>query len=70
MVARSNDRTLRGLTQFSSAQGDLRILITRVTTFLIQDQQVAVLGHELQHVCEIAAAREVTSQSALRQLFE
>jgi hypothetical protein len=70
MVARSNDRTLRGLTQFSSAQGDLRLLITRITTFLIQDEQLAVLGHELQHACEIAAAPEVTNQAALRQLFE
>lgn len=70
MVARSNDRTLRGLTQFSSAQSDLRLLITRITTFLSLDEQFAVLGHELQHVCEIAAAREVTSQAALRQLFE
>lgn len=70
IVAKSNDRTLRGLTQFSSAEGDLRILITRVTTFLIEDEQLAVLGHELQHVCEIAAAPEVTNQAALRQLFE
>ncbi|MGE5835185.1 MAG: hypothetical protein ACM4AI_11940 [Acidobacteriota bacterium] len=70
MVARSNDRTLRGLTQFSSAQADRRLLITRITTFLIEDEQFAVLGHELQHVCEIAAAPEVTNQAALRQLFE
>lgn len=70
MLALSNDRTVRGLTQFSTAQDGVRILVTRITTFLIQDERIAVLAHELQHACEIAAAPEVTSDAAVRQLFD
>lgn len=32
-------------------------------------EQVQLLGHELQHVFEIAAAREVTSDAGMRQLY-
>ena len=70
MLALSNDRTVRGLTQFSAAQNGVRILVTRITTLLIQDERIAVLAHELQHACEIAAAPEVTSDAAARQLFD
>jgi hypothetical protein len=70
MLALSNDRTVRGLTQFSAAENGIRILVTRITTFLNQDERIAVLAHELQHACEIAAAPEVTSDAAVRQLFD
>ena len=69
MLALTNDRSLRGRTQFGSAQGAVRMVITRISTFLIQDERLAVLGHELQHVCEIAAELDVRDDAAVRKLF-
>lgn len=69
MLALTDDRTVRGRTQFGSAQDGVRMVITRISTFLIHDDRLAVLGHELQHVCEIAAAPEVRDDAAVRRLF-
>ena len=69
ILALTNDRSARGRTQFSSAQAGVRIVITTISAFLIQDERLAVLGHELQHVCEIAAAPEVRDDEAVRKLF-
>ncbi|HYN06181.1 MAG TPA: hypothetical protein VES67_02220 [Vicinamibacterales bacterium] len=70
MLALTNDQSVRGRTQFSSAHDGVRIVITRISTFLIQDERLAVLGHELQHVGEIAAAPEVRDEAAIGRLFE
>jgi len=70
MLALTNDRSVRGRTQFGSAQDGVRMVITRISTFLIHDERLAVLGHELQHVCEIAAAPEVRDEAAIRRHFE
>lgn len=68
VVAGWNERGLRGWTQLTASSG-LRVLIVRITMFLIIDERIAVLGHELQHAREISAAPEATSDTALRQLF-
>ena len=70
MLALTNDRSVRGRTEFGSAQDGARMVIARISTFLIHDERLAVLGHELQHVCEIAAAPEVRDETAIRRLFE
>jgi hypothetical protein len=70
VVATWNERGERGLTQLAVAASGVRVLIVRVTMFLIVEEQIAVLGHELQHAYEISAAPEVTSDEALRRLFD
>lgn len=53
-----------------SAAGGVRHLRVRVTTAVATWEQVAVLGHELQHALEIAADAEVRDVETLERLFK
>jgi hypothetical protein len=59
----------RGFTRFIAAADGVRILSVAVNPRLHQVEQLAALAHELQHVCEIARARDVVDQAGMRRLF-
>ena len=60
----------RGGTRFVAVAGDVRMLTVTLNGSLAPREKLAVLGHELQHVCEVAADLTVTSQARMKQLFE
>lgn len=59
-----------GSVVFAGSTGSTRILRVRVRTPGCTDPLVAVLGHELAHVMELAAAPEVTSEDTLAAHYE
>jgi hypothetical protein len=59
----------RGYTRLISAAGQPRAVMVTLSQALIPRERMAILGHELQHVSEIAAAADVTDQPAMRLLF-
>jgi hypothetical protein len=60
----------RGATRFASTSVHARMVIVTINGGLDAREKIAVLGHELQHVCEVAADRTVTDQGEMRHLFE
>jgi hypothetical protein len=70
VLAKWHERAPRGQMQVTSAGTGGRVAIVRVSLFLTQDERIAGLGHELQHVQEIAAAPGVTNGEAVARLFE
>jgi len=59
----------RGYTRLVSAPGEPRVVIVTLSQALVPRERAAILGHELQHVSEIAAAPDVTDQPAMKVLF-
>lgn len=55
--------------RFLSATGGRRYVAVRVSAEQPPRDQIAILGHELQHAAEVAGAPEVTSGSALAGLM-
>jgi hypothetical protein len=57
-----------GMTRFVATTGSYRYLRIDLDRGLLPDWRAAVLGHELQHACEIARS-QADSQLAIRALF-
>jgi hypothetical protein len=55
---------------FLSARGGFRYLVVRVQAGNSKQQQIAMLGHELQHAASIADAASVVDSQSLRKEFE
>ncbi len=62
-------QTFRGETRLVPTGGTVRLLHVEIDSTLEPDERIAVLGHELQHVLEIAGAPEVIDLHGVRQLF-
>jgi hypothetical protein len=60
--------SLAGMTRFASNSGGYRYLRIDINRSLLPDERAAILGHELQHACEIARSG-AASQESVRQLF-
>jgi hypothetical protein len=58
-----------GTTRLSSAGLQHRYVRVTIATELTPEEQTAILGHELQHACEIARS-EARDTSAIRTLFQ
>jgi hypothetical protein len=61
--------TLEGRTVWGSAGPDVRYVRVQIDCMLPNQRLVAILGHELQHVAEIAAAPEVVDTRSFTRLF-
>jgi hypothetical protein len=59
----------RGKTRFVSAAAGARMLIVTINLALESPERIAVLGHELQHVHEVAEAPEVVDLEGFRRFF-
>lgn len=59
---------LAGMTRFVSRTGGYRYLRIDLDRALLPDARAAILGHELQHACEIARSG-AASQDEVRRLF-
>ena len=55
---------------FLAAKGGFRYLVIRVGSGRSKDQQLATLGHEMQHAVTIADASSVVDSASLRREFE
>jgi len=55
---------------FLAAKGGYRYLVIRVAAGRSKDQQLATLGHEMQHAVTIADASSVVDSASLRREFE
>ena len=55
---------------FLAAKGGYRYLVIRVAAGRTKDQQLATLGHEMQHAVTIADAASVVDSASLRREFE
>jgi hypothetical protein len=55
---------------FLAAKGGFRYLVIRVGAGRSKDQQLATLGHEMQHAVTIADAASVVDSASLRREFE
>jgi len=55
---------------FLAAKGGYRYLVIRVGAGRTKDQQLATLGHEMQHAVTIADASSVVDSASLRREFE
>ena len=62
--------SLRGGTRLATTFDDGRMVIVTINASLDAREKLVVLGHELQHVCEVAADPGVTDQAGMRRLFE
>jgi hypothetical protein len=62
-------RTLLGETRIVMATPDVRYVRIRIKSPNASDTLIAVLGHELQHAVELAAARDVRSAEAQADLY-
>ena len=62
--------TWRGATTFRSVAGGRRYLNVQISLALKLDERISVFAHELQHVCEVAARREIVSKQLMQELFE
>jgi hypothetical protein len=58
-----------GFTQFVIARGDRRFIRITLNVAKASDSAVALLGHELQHAAELAAAPHVTDATAYAALY-
>ena len=64
-----NSAMLEGRTMWVSATPSARYLRVQVECMLTRTALVAILGHELQHVAEIAAAVDVVDRRSFARLF-
>ena len=64
-----NSATLEGRTMWVAASPGVRYLRVQVECMLQRTELVAILGHELQHVAEIAAADDVVDPRSFARLF-
>lgn len=62
-------RDVPGDIQLIGATGGTRYLLIRVSLRLSPLDRIALLGHELQHATEVAAARDVRDEAALARLM-
>jgi hypothetical protein len=62
--------TLQGRTAWGSASADARYVRVQIDCMLVNQDLVAILGHELQHVAEIAAAPDVVDVRSFARLFK
>ena len=62
-------KTLLGETRIVMATPDVRYVRIRIKSPNAGDTLIAVLGHELQHAVELAAARDVRSAEAQADLY-
>jgi len=62
--------TLEGRTVWGSAGPDVRYVRVQIDCMLPDQRLVAILGHELQHVAEIAAAADVVDSGSFTRLFK
>ncbi len=70
VVVSAEPGTWRGGTRFAAVAVDERMVIVTINAGLDAREKLAVLGHEWQHVCEVAANRDVIDQAGMRRLFE
>ena len=61
--------TLEGRTAWASAGPEARYVRVQIDCMLPKQRLVAILGHELQHVAEIAAAPDVVDTRTFARLF-
>jgi hypothetical protein len=61
---------LEGRTAWSSASAEARYVRVQIDCMLAQQRLIAILGHELQHVAEIASARDVVDEQSFARLFK
>ena len=66
VTAKNNNMRLT----FLAAKGGFRYLVIRVGAGRSKDQQLATLGHEMQHAVIIADAASVVDSATLRREFE
>ena len=59
-----------GMTEFLTAAGDVRYARITLNIGRLGDAEVALVGHELQHVVELAKAASVRDIRAYRELYE
>jgi hypothetical protein len=64
-VDRAMPPRLQGRLGLLSVAGGRRYVIVRIACFLTGTQQIAILGHELQHAVEIANAESVVDEASL-----
>jgi len=60
---------LNGQTMWADGNSEARYLRVQVDCFLTQSHLVAILGHELQHVAEVADTQEVVDSDSFGRLF-
>lgn len=60
---------IAGLTRFVTSRGGYRYVRITLSSGLAGKARTAILGHELQHACEVAASSADDADS-IRQLFE
>src|SRR5918993_903336 len=58
-----------GVTRLSARAGGFRYVRVSIDQRVAGDDAVAILGHELYHVTELAAARHVIDASTMRELY-
>jgi hypothetical protein len=61
---------LEGRTAWGAASPEVRYVRVQIDCMLPTQRLVAILGHELQHVAEIAAAPEVVDPRSFAKLFK
>jgi hypothetical protein len=66
-VARFLDVTMM---RFVGRGPSVRYLLISLSARTTDDERVVLLGHELRHACEVAAAPEVQDSTSMRQFFE
>ena len=59
---------LAGTTRFVTARGGFRYVRVTIYSELSQTERAVILGHELQHACEVAESA-VNNVDGMRQLF-
>ena len=62
--------TLSGRTMWAEANREARYLRVQVDCMLPSPQFVAILGHELQHVAEVADTQDVVDSRSFAKLFQ
>lgn len=60
---------IAGMTRFAAARGGYRYVRITILQTLQADERAAILGHELQHACEIARST-ASDVDAVRALFQ
>ena len=65
-----NSSILQGRTMWVAATAGVRYLRVQVECMISRPDLVAILGHELQHVAEIAAARDVVDGRSFARLYD
>jgi hypothetical protein len=68
--ARLHGLTLQGRTLFVVAKRDVRYVRVQVDCLLMTRELTAIIGHELQHVAEIAAAPDVVDEPSFGRLLQ